>query len=80
MNRACDPDAPARASKLALEMRDAVAKLGETLRKRGHQPGCGISMAQGYASLGRIGFEDRCDLLKGMARPMGVSCLKTLKT
>jgi class 3 adenylate cyclase len=42
-------------------MRDAVARLGETWRKRGHRLGFGIGMAQGYATLGRIGFEDRFD-------------------
>ena len=31
------PDAPERAARLAIEMRDAVAKLGETWRKRGHR-------------------------------------------
>jgi len=119
------PDAPERASKLALEMRDAVARLGETWRKRGHRLGFGIGMAQGYATLGRIGFGDRFDYtaigavinlaarlcaeaadgqvlvsgrlaaaaeavaeieelgerhLKGMVRPVAVSCLRTLKT
>jgi class 3 adenylate cyclase len=54
-------DAPERASRLAIEMRDAVARLGETWRKRGHRLGFGIGMAQGYATLGRIGFEDRFD-------------------
>ena len=55
------PDAPERAARLALEMRDAVAALGEGWNKRGHRLGFGIGMAQGYATLGRIGFEDRFD-------------------
>jgi adenylate cyclase len=55
------PDAPERATRLALEMRDAVARLAVTWRRRGHQLGFGIGMAQGYATLGRIGFEDRFD-------------------
>lgn len=55
------PDAPERASKLALAMRDAVDALNATWRKRGHRLGFGIGMAQGYATLGRIGFEDRFD-------------------
>jgi adenylate cyclase len=55
------PDAPVRAARLALEMRDAVAALGEGWNKRGHRLGFGIGMAQGYATLGRIGFEDRFD-------------------
>lgn len=55
------PDAPERAAKLAIEMRDAVAVLGQTWARRGHRLGFGIGMAQGYATLGRIGFEDRFD-------------------
>jgi len=55
------PDAPERAARLALEMRDAVAALGDGWNKRGHRLGFGIGMAQGYATLGRIGFEDRFD-------------------
>jgi class 3 adenylate cyclase len=55
------PDAPQRAARLALEMRDAVGKLMPAWTRRGHRLGFGIGMAQGYATLGRIGFEDRFD-------------------
>lgn len=55
------PDAPDRAAKLALEMRDAVSALLPVWAKRGHKLGFGIGMAQGHATLGRIGFEDRFD-------------------
>ena len=55
------PDAPERAAKLAIEMRDAVRQLKPQWAKRGHKLGFGIGMAQGYATLGRIGFEDRSD-------------------
>jgi len=55
------PDAPERAARLAIEMRDAVAALAPTWKRRGHVLGVGIGMAQGYATLGRIGFEDRFD-------------------
>ncbi len=55
------PDAPDRAARLAIEMRDAVAALNGTWTRRGHRLGFGIGMAQGYATLGRIGFEDRFD-------------------
>ncbi len=55
------PDAPERAAKLAIEMRDTMATLSPTWHRRGHQLGFGIGMAQGYATLGRIGFEDRFD-------------------
>ena len=55
------PDAPQRAARLAVEMRDAVKALNAQWVKRGHRLGFGIGMAQGYATLGRIGFEDRFD-------------------
>lgn len=55
------PDPADRAAKLAFEMRDTVAKLVPAWAKRGHALGFGIGMAQGYATLGRIGFEDRFD-------------------
>ena len=42
-------------------MRAAVARLVPQWAKRGHTLGFGIGMAQGYATLGRIGFEDRFD-------------------
>ena len=54
-------DAPQRAAQLALEMRDAVASLTPKWARRGHRLGFGVGMAQGYATLGRIGFEDRMD-------------------
>ena len=55
------PDAPERAARLAIEMRDAVAALAPGWKRRGHVLGVGIGMAQGYATMGRIGFEDRFD-------------------
>ncbi len=55
------PDPAQRAAKLAVEMRDAVNRLIPAWAKRGHSLGFGIGMAQGYATLGRIGFEDRFD-------------------
>src|SRR3954471_21737686 len=54
-------DAPQRATRLALEMRDAVSALRPQWARRGHRLGFGIGMAQGYATLGRIGFDDRFD-------------------
>lgn len=55
------PDPAARAARLAIEMRDAIGGLVPAWTKRGHALGFGIGMAQGYATLGRIGFEDRFD-------------------
>ncbi|MBL8675293.1 MAG: response regulator [Rhodospirillales bacterium] len=55
------PDPAERAVGLAVAMRDAVAELARTWRRRGHQLGFGIGVAQGFATLGRIGFRDRFD-------------------
>jgi class 3 adenylate cyclase len=55
------PDAPQRAARMAIEMRDAMAALAPIWKRRGYVLGFGIGMAQGYATLGRIGFEDRFD-------------------
>src|SRR6516162_3701997 len=54
-------DPALRAVRLALEMRDAVASLARLWADRGHEIGFGVGIAQGYATLGRIGFEGRFD-------------------
>ena len=55
------PDPAARAVRMAVAMRHRVHDLAETWRKRGHQLEFGVGIAQGYATLGRIGFEGRFD-------------------
>lgn len=55
------PNPAERSIRLAVAMRDAVAGLAETWRRRGHQIGFGIGVAQGFATLGQIGFEGRFD-------------------
>ena len=55
------PDPAPRAVRLAVEMRTAVAALAAEWRKRSHEIGFGIGIAQGYATLGRIGFKDHID-------------------
>jgi adenylate cyclase len=55
------PDAPARAVRMALEMRERAARLGEKWRKLAYDLDVGIGIAQGYATIGRIGFEGRID-------------------
>ena len=57
---ACD-DAPQRAVRMAVAMRSRVAQLEEEWRRRGHDLGFGVGIAQGHATLGRIGFEGRSD-------------------
>ena len=55
------PDPAGRAVRMALEMRGRVGELAAGWRKRGHELGFGVGIAQGYATLGRIGFEGRSD-------------------
>ena len=55
------PDPAARGVGLAHAIREAMRALCGQWRARGHALGCGIGVSQGYATLGRIGFEDRLD-------------------
>jgi adenylate cyclase len=55
------PDHPERAVRMALEMQSRVAELVEGWRRSGHELGFGIGIAQGEATLGRIGFDRRLD-------------------
>ena len=55
------PDAPQRAVRMALAMRGRIADLSETWSRRGHDLDFGVGIAQGHATLGRIGFEGRFD-------------------
>jgi class 3 adenylate cyclase/CheY-like chemotaxis protein len=54
-------DHPARAVRMAIEMRECIQALAEHWRRLGHELGFGIGIAQGYATLGTIGFEGRSD-------------------
>ncbi len=49
------------AVRMALEMRTEVDKLSVGWAKRGHDLGFGVGIANGYATLGAIGFEGRRD-------------------
>ena len=55
------PDAPDRAVRMAVDMRARVAELAEGWRRKGHDLGFGVGIAQGYATLGRVGFPGRYD-------------------
>jgi adenylate cyclase len=55
------PDPALRGVRLAVEMREAVALAATGWRRRGHEIGFGIGIAQGYATLGRVGFKDRVE-------------------
>jgi class 3 adenylate cyclase/CheY-like chemotaxis protein len=54
-------DAPERAIRMSVAMRDRVRDLAAGWHRRGHDLALGIGIAQGFATLGRIGFEGRFD-------------------
>ena len=56
----CD-DGPARAIRMSVAMRTRVKGLAESWARQGHDLALGIGIAQGYATLGRIGFDGRHD-------------------
>jgi adenylate cyclase len=55
------PDPAARAVRLAVAMRECTLDLAQSWHSRGYSIGFGVGIAQGYATLGRIGFEGRFD-------------------
>ena len=55
------PDAPDRAVRMAVAMRGRVSQLAEEWHRRGFDLQVGLGLAQGHATLGRIGFEGRSD-------------------
>ena len=54
-------DAALRAVRMAVAMRSRIRELADAWAKRGYDLGLGIGVAQGFATLGRIGFEGRFD-------------------
>jgi class 3 adenylate cyclase len=54
-------DPPRQALRMAIEMRRCIGDLSVKWRKYGHDLGFGIGIAHGYATLGRIGSEERLD-------------------
>ena len=55
------PNPAERAVRMAVAMRDVVAGLAAVWRKRGWDLALGVGIAQGYATIGAIGFEGRLD-------------------
>jgi class 3 adenylate cyclase len=55
------PDPAQRAIRMVVEMRARLAGLTANWRKRGFDLGFGAGIAQGYATIGAIGFEGRVD-------------------
>ena len=55
------PDPAARAARMALAMQREVAALAAGWKKRGYDLLMGVGIAQGFATIGSIGFEGRID-------------------
>ena len=55
------PNPAERAMRMAVAMRDVVGQLAGRWRKRGWELALGVGIAQGYATIGAIGFEGRMD-------------------
>jgi class 3 adenylate cyclase len=55
------PNPAEHAIRMAVAMRDVVASLAARWRKRGWDLALGVGIAQGYATIGAIGFEGRMD-------------------
>jgi adenylate cyclase len=53
------PDPAERAVRMAIEMREALLELQAEWKRRGRAIGFGLGIAQGYATLGQIGFAER---------------------
>jgi len=55
------PNPAERATRMALAMRHRVGELTAVWQKRGYELDFGVGIAQGYATIGAIGFEGRWD-------------------
>lgn len=55
------PNPAERALRMALAMRERVSALTDKWQKSGYDLGFGVGLAQGYATIGAIGFEGRWD-------------------
>jgi class 3 adenylate cyclase/putative methionine-R-sulfoxide reductase with GAF domain len=53
------PDPAERAVRMAMAMRETAGTLIAAWRERGRELGFGVGIAQGYATLGQIGFSER---------------------
>ncbi len=55
------PDPAARAARMVLAMQAQVTRLAAGWRRRGYELQMGVGIAQGFATIGGIGFEGRID-------------------
>ena len=53
------PEPTLQAVRMAMEMCECVGELSEGWRKQGHELGFGVGIAEGYATLGTVGFRGR---------------------
>jgi CheY-like chemotaxis protein len=56
----CDEPA-ATAVRMGVAISDGMMSLSDAWRRRGHELGCGIGIAYGFATVGEMGFEGRRD-------------------
>ena len=56
-----DEDSAGSAVAMALAVREDVRRLANGWQRRGHDLALGVGVAQGYATLGRIGYPGRSD-------------------
>jgi adenylate cyclase len=83
------PDPAERAVKMAMAMREEAGKLITTWRRDGCELGFGAGIAQGYATLGQIGFSERsgytaigtvCNLAARLCAEAGGFCVAARRT
>jgi len=55
------PDPALAAVRTAIDLRERVGRLSESWRRLGYELGCGVGIAQGFATIGTIGFPGRQD-------------------
>jgi hypothetical protein len=63
-----------RAIRMAVAMRERVRELTVKWHKLGYELDFGVGIAQGYATIGGIGFEGRLDYGSGRADSKGSFC------
>ncbi|HTR57637.1 MAG TPA: response regulator [Casimicrobiaceae bacterium] len=55
------PNPAERAVRMSLAIRECIKRMAEEWTRRGHELSVGIGIAQGYATIGAIGFDARWD-------------------
>jgi len=55
------PDPAENAVRMAVAMREEIGELKARWQKRGYELDCGFGIAQGFATIGAVGFEGRWD-------------------